>query len=266
MKLQYDLIALDVDGTLLTDGHQLLPEVKEAVREAAEGGAEIVLCTGRGPLGALPVLESLELQGTMIVHNGAAAVRSEDRGVLFQYEMDPEPLLAFVQYSREHGIHFDLNTAFEMLLESMSEEARSMYAHHGVEPVVKSFGGKLPEGLVKMSVFGTMETIDRVQADWEAWPSRLAIIRSGDLFIDVQHPESSKGNALRRLAEKRGIDRSRILAVGNYYNDVTMLQYAGFGIAMSNSPDPVKKEANAVSEHSNNEGGVAEALRRYGWR
>ncbi len=64
MGMNVDLIALDVDGTLLTDDHILTPHVRDTVREAASRGAEIVLCTGRGPINALPVLDELGLSGT----------------------------------------------------------------------------------------------------------------------------------------------------------------------------------------------------------
>lgn len=264
MKLNFDLIALDVDGTLLTDEHVLMNDVKETVREAAAAGAEVVLCTGRGPMGALPVLEELELSGTLITHNGAATVRSEDRAVLFQFDLEKERLGGYIAYCREHGIHYDLNTAFEMMVEFVTDEAKAMYEHHQVEPIVRSFDDKLPDGLVKLTLFGSKEKMDFVQSHWEKRPGQLQIIRSGDLFIDVQHPDASKGAALRQLAAERGVAREKILAIGNYYNDISMLQFAGLGIAMSNSPDAVKLAADLVGG-SNNEGGVAAAIREHAW-
>lgn len=264
LELAYDLIALDVDGTLLTDEHKLLKEVREAVREASEAGAQIVLCTGRGPMGALPVLEELDLSGVLITHNGAATVRSEDREVLFQYDIDKKDLTEFIAYCREQGIHYDLSTAFEMMVERVSDEARAMYAHHKVVPLETSFDQGLPDGLVKFTLFGTEEQMDKVQADWEGKPTHLQLIRSGDLFIDIQNPDASKGAALRQLAAERGIDREKILAIGNYYNDISMLEFAGLGIAMSNSPDAVKDAADLVAG-SNNESGVAAAIREYAW-
>lgn len=70
MSLQYDLIALDIDGTLLTDDHVLTKAIHETVNEAADRGAQIVLCTGRGPLQALPVLEELGLGGRSLLIMG----------------------------------------------------------------------------------------------------------------------------------------------------------------------------------------------------
>lgn len=264
MSLKYDLIALDVDGTLLTDDHLLTEAIRESVHEAAYRGAQIVLCTGRGPLAALPVLEDLGLGGTIITHNGAATINSDDRSVVHQFDIVPEHLLSFVTYCRDHGIHFDLNTAFEMMVESITPEAEAMYGRFQAKPSILDFRQGLPGGLVKFTVFGSKEQIDMVQAEWAGWPKLLQSIRSGDYFIDVHHTEASKGRALQQLAEIRGIDRSRILAIGNYYNDITMLQYAGMGIAMGNSPEQVKLAANAVVR-SNGEDGVAGALREYAW-
>lgn len=262
MKPKYELIALDVDGTLLTDEHGLPDRVKEAVRECALAGAEIVLCTGRGPTGAFPVLEELGLNGTLITHNGAAIVEFEDRSIIFQFEIAGDQLEPYLDYCRRNGIHFDLNTAYDMLVENVTEAAEAMYLQHLVVPTLLAAGQALPEGLVKLSVYGTKEEIDAVQNDWERDDLPLQLVRSGDLFIDIQHPDASKGGALRRLAEQRGIPGERILAIGNYYNDISMLEFAGLGIAMGNSPDGVKEKADLVIG-TNNEGSVAEALRAY---
>ncbi|OMF22422.1 hydrolase [Paenibacillus sp. FSL H8-0548] len=262
--MQYDLIALDIDGTLLTDDHVLTKAIHETVNEAADRGAQIVLCTGRGPLQALPVLEELGLGGTLITHNGAATINSDDRSVIHQFDMIPEHLSRYVSYSRDEAIHFDLNTAFEMMVENVTPEAEAMYLRFQATPAVQDFRLTLPNGLVKFTVFGSKEKMDEVQAEWEGWPQHLHSIRSGDFFIDVHHAEASKGRALQQLAQFRGIDPSRILAIGNYYNDITMLQFAGMGIAMGNSPQEVKQAAKAVAP-SNSEDGVAQALREYAW-
>ncbi|WP_211231467.1 Cof-type HAD-IIB family hydrolase [Paenibacillus harenae] len=264
MSLKYDLIALDVDGTLLTDDHVLTDAIRESVRETANRGAQIVLCTGRGPSGAIPILEELGLSGTVITHNGAATINADDRTVVHQYDMVQEHLLRFIEYCRKQDIRFNLNTAFELMVEKLTPEEEAMYAHFQEKPLLRDLSGDLPGSLVKMSVFGSKEQMDLVQAEWAEWRQCLKSIRSGDYFIDLHHPEANKGMALQQLAEIRRIDRSRILAIGNYYNDITMLQFAGTGIAMGNSPEGVKQAADAVSL-TNNEDGVAAALREYAW-
>ncbi|MBD2872814.1 Cof-type HAD-IIB family hydrolase [Paenibacillus arenilitoris] len=264
MGLNYDLVALDVDGTLLRDDHVITDAIRDTVRETASRGAQIVLCTGRGPSGAIPVLEELGLTGTIITHNGAATIDAASRSVVHQFDMVPEQLFGFLDYCRSRNVRFNLNTALEMFVESLTAEEEAMYAHFKEKPSIRNLGAGLPDSLVKLSVFGTKEEMDGVQAEWAGWPQTLKSIRSGDYFIDVHHSDANKGRALQQLAEIRGIDRSRILAIGNYFNDITMLQFAGMGIAMGNSPEGVKQAADAVSL-SNNEDGVAAALREYAW-
>ncbi len=83
--MNYQLIALDVDGTLLNDQYRLTEPVKETIRKVHEAGCTIVLCTGRSPISSIPVMEELGLRGKLITHNGAATVSSEDRSVLYLF-------------------------------------------------------------------------------------------------------------------------------------------------------------------------------------
>ncbi len=262
MGMNVDLIALDVDGTLLTDDHILTPHVRDTVREAASRGAEIVLCTGRGPINALPVLDELGLSGTLITHNGAATIEAEKREVLHQYRIDSNEVERYREFCMRNGYHFDMNTAFEMMIEGQTAEAEAMYNRYEAKPTWREPGSPLPEGLVKFTVFGSKDQIDTVESIWSGWTGGLQHIRSGDYFIDVQHLEASKGIALRELARNRGIDPSRVMAIGNYYNDIGMLTFAGIGVAVANSPDAVKAAADVVTL-SNEEDGVALALRTY---
>ncbi|RKP54323.1 HAD family phosphatase [Cohnella endophytica] len=254
--MSYRMIALDVDGTLLNDHHELTPRVREAVRSAEAQGAEIVLCTGRGSTSALPVLQELGLKGTMITHNGASVVDSETREILFDTAIAPDLALRYVAYCRERGIHFDMNTAFDLYVEAMEEEAEKMYRNLKAKPISRQSGEAFPQGLVKLSIYAPKLTLDRVETEWSEWEQELQFVRSGDNFIDVQHLHASKGKALERLAIMRGIPREQILALGNYYNDIGMITFAGWGVAMNNSPEEVKAEADDVTV-SNNEDGVA---------
>jgi Cof subfamily protein (haloacid dehalogenase superfamily) len=264
MALNYDIIALDVDGTLITDAHVLTPAVRDAVREAASRGAEIVLCTGRGPINALPVLDALGLSGTLITHNGAATVDAARRSVLHQYGIEGADVARFREYCLQHWHHFDVNTAFELMIEGITPDAEAMYGRYEVKPIWRDAAAPLPEGLVKFTVFGGKAEMDAIEADWSGWKGGLQPIRSGDYFIDVQHPEASKGTALRRLALVRRVEMSRVMAIGNYYNDIGMLTYAGLGVAVANSPEAVKSASDAITL-SNEEDGVAHALRTYAW-
>ncbi|MDF2660257.1 MAG: hydrolase [Paenibacillus sp.] len=261
--MNYRLIALDVDGTLLNDRYELTERTKRTVRDVHEAGATIVLCTGRSPVNTLPIMEELGLEGTLITHNGAATVLSSDRSVVAECPFEMEQLLPLIRYCREHRVHMDLCTPFNSFVEgAIGETETAMYAKFMLEPSRTDDLARLSVSPVKFTAFADKETMDRVERDWLAMELPLAIIRSGDYFIDVMHPEATKGNALKRLADSLGIDRSQVMAIGNYFNDVEMIRFAGLGIAMDNSPDGVKEAADAVTA-SNNEDGVHLALVRH---
>jgi Cof subfamily protein (haloacid dehalogenase superfamily) len=257
--MNYRLIALDVDGTLLNDHHELTSRVRKAVRTASEQGVEIVLCTGRGSTSALLVLQELGLQGTLITHNGASIVDSETREVLYDTVISPEHAIRYVSFLRERRIHFDMNTAFELYVEGLAEDAAEMYRKLLARPIMREVHQGFPERMVKLSIYGRKEVLDEVETEWLEWQHELQSVRSGDYFIDVQHLHATKGKALEQLASLRGIPREQILAIGNYYNDIGMIAYAGWGVAMDNSPLEVKAEADEVTV-SNNEDGVALVL------
>jgi hypothetical protein len=115
---------------------------------------------------------------------------------------------------------------------------------------------------VKICIFGSDEQMDQVERDWPDDQQALRFLRSGDCFVDVMRPDVSKGIALMKLAEIWQVDRSEILAMGNYYNDIEMLRFAGIGIAVANSPDEVKQAADEVTV-SNNEDAVHVALSKH---
>ncbi|WP_123041194.1 Cof-type HAD-IIB family hydrolase [Cohnella candidum] len=261
--MTYRLIALDVDGTLLNDAHEVTPRVKEAVRAASRNGAEIVLCTGRGSTSALPVLKELGLEGTMITHNGASIVDSASRTVLFETGITPELAERYIAYLRREDIHFDMNTSFDLFVNRLEDHVAEMYGSMFARPILRDAVEGMPEHTVKLSIYAPKEVLDTVENEWQQWTHELHYIRSGDNFIDVQHPHATKGKSLEKLAGIRGIPREQVLAIGNYYNDIGMISFAGHGVAMDNSPAEVKAEADSVTL-SNNEDGVAVALERLG--
>jgi Cof subfamily protein (haloacid dehalogenase superfamily) len=260
--MKYKLIALDVDGTLLNDEYVLTEKTKYAVKRVHDAGAQIVLCTGRSPQNTIPLLTELGLEGIVITHNGAATVQSKDRSILHEVAFRPEEINPFIKYCREYKAHFALCSSLELYVEEFNEETKAMYDKFMIEPIMTKDASMLEIAMVKLSVYNEDSVMDRIEAEWRAMNSPLSIIRSGHRFIDIMHAEASKGHALRRLAEDAGIKQEEVMAIGNYYNDSEMITYAGLGIAMDNSPELVKLQANEITS-SNNEDGVYQAIMKF---
>ncbi|MEW9698551.1 Cof-type HAD-IIB family hydrolase [Paenibacillus sp. SI8] len=264
--MKYKLIALDVDGTLLNDQHLLSEQTKETIQDIHDQGCHIVLCTGRAPASTLPILQELGLEGTMITHNGAATVHADERGQSLVNEVaftlgEIQPMLDYV---RREGIHFDVCTPFNMYIEKIGEYEKQMYKKFLISPKLVTDVSEIELPIVKFTLFAQPEVLDRVQQEWEDQKlyGDLRMIRSGDLFIDVMSDKANKGNALRDLAATLEIDASEVMAIGNYYNDLEMMAFAGLGIAVANSPEGVRDAADVVTA-SNNDDGVHEAILKY---
>ena len=263
--MAYKLVALDVDGTLLNDQHEMTKQTMETVLEVSRQGTEVVLCTGRGPLNTIPFMKQIGLGGYVISHNGAVTVEVETQNIIHQYSLDTRALSPFMKDCRERGIHFDVNTAFGIYVDQVEQMAgpiRHMYENFLMMPSNLPSWEELGEPVVKLTAFGEPADLDAAYSEWRTWDPVFNILRSGEYFIDLMDMQASKGSALKELAASRGIKPEEVLAIGNYYNDITMLTFAGKGIAMDNSPVEVKAAADAVTA-SNNEDGVHQALVKY---
>ncbi|SDF65917.1 hypothetical protein SAMN04488542_114110 [Fontibacillus panacisegetis] len=263
--MNYKLIALDVDGTLLNDDHVLSSGTAEVIKMIADQGTEFVLCTGRAPVNSIPYMKQIGLEGYVITHNGAATVNVTTEEIVHEFALNPFGLDPYMDYCRKNNIHFDVNTTFAIYVEGvagLSQEALDMYHKFMMEPEDLPGWADFSEPIVKFTVTGSMEQMDKVYSDWSQWEQEFNMLRSGDFFIDLMHKDSSKGSALQKLAAVRGIPAEQVMAIGNYYNDLTMLTFAGLGVAMDNSPLEVKAAADNVTA-SNNEEGVKLALQKY---
>ncbi|MDD9265642.1 Cof-type HAD-IIB family hydrolase [Paenibacillus sp. GCM10023248] len=264
--MNYRLIALDVDGTLLNDDHELTEQTIATIQDVYDQGSHIVLCTGRAPASTLPILQQLGLEGTMITHNGAATVHADERGLelVNEFSFTLQEIAPMLTYVRQEGIHFDVCTSFNMYIERIGEYEKKMYEKFLISPKLVTDVSELGLPIVKFTLFGQPEVLDRVEREWNELKlyGDLRMIRSGDLFIDVMSAKANKGNALKALAADLKVEPSEILAIGNYYNDLEMMEFAGLGIAVDNSPEGVKAAADAVTA-SNNDEGVHKALVKY---
>lgn len=259
----FRLIALDVDGTLITDDHVLTEPTKQILQQLYAEGIQILLCTGRGPVSALPVLKELQIESVLITHNGALTLHSKDHTILHQFSYPVSSIETLLSYCREKHIHFDVNTAFEMYTEQMPPNALEMYRKYFADPIVKQNAVEDVEGIVKFTAFGTKQEMDALEqkVDGLIAGKGLRAIRSGDDFVDIMHVEATKGTALAKYCEMHQIKPEEVIAFGNYFNDIEMLRFSGLGIAMANSPQEVKEAADEVTL-SNNDNGVAVSLKK----
>ncbi len=253
------LAALDVDGTLVDETNALSPAVHDAVVALAEAGVAIVVATGRAMPGAMEVIERLGLQdGTAVTSNGAIVIGYHPVEVI-------------------HSVTFDASEAVRRVLESVPD------ALVAVEEVGVGYrvNAPFPEGEVRGRI--TVEDVDSLVSE----PVSRVVIRAPEhdarefaevveglgltetnyyigytAWLDLAPEGVSKASGLEMVCARLDLAPTDVLAVGDGFNDVEMLEWAGRGVAMGQAPAHVQAVADAVTG-TIAEDGLAAELSRY---
>jgi Cof subfamily protein (haloacid dehalogenase superfamily) len=275
VKRPIRLIAIDLDGTLLGSDVQISQANLQALRRAHEAGIEIVLGTGRRHRFALPIAESLGFDLWMISSNGA--VTRSTRGELFHQDLLPKETAIKLcrhmeQYRNNTVLTFDREGMGAIVCEDRERlygviqrwmEKNAPYIEY-VSPIVEA----LTEDPIQAMFCGPIELMQAARRDLEScdFTADFTLLRTQyDLrnlcIVDILNAGCSKGHALERWANYRGIHRSEVMAIGDNYNDIEMLTFSGHPVIMGNASDDLKQNGWTITGH-NDESGVAAAIER----
>ena len=265
------LAALDVDGTLLAPDNSITPATKEAIREAKAAGIEIVVCTGRAFVEVRDILRQLPEVRYLSCGTGAYALDVWTMETLYECSM-PEELgrQAYRAVAQaDCMVHFYTGLSvrhsrwcMDHFTDYMEEKMRTLIEQsHIIVDDLDAFVERYHGPVEKLYV--TFPNRAEYEKAYEAVRKLPVFLTDGGWAVDleVMSRDTDKGVALRTLAEKLGIAREQVLAMGDSGNDCAMLRYAGVGAAMGNAGEQAKKAADVIAP-SNREDGVAWMLRR----
>jgi len=265
------LLALDIDGTLLNPQFQISPTDMGALRRAHSQGIEIVVVTGRRHTFALPIVEQIGFDLWVISSNGA--ITRSLSGETFHRDLLPaetcrELCTSMIEFRGNTVLTFDTEAKGAIVLEHMNElnssiqrwlEKNLQYIDF-VIPIEES----LTSNPVQAMFCGQIARMQRAQAALAASGLDITVLRTEyverDLsIVDVLNQGCSKGHALERWAKYRGIAREQVMAIGDNYNDIEMLAFAGVPFIMGNASEELRCNGWAVTL-SNDQNGVAAAI------
>lgn len=267
------LLAIDIDGTLLDSSYRLPPANVAALRRAHEAGVEIVLATGRRHTFALPVAQELGFDVWLISSNGA--VTRSSSGQVFHRDLMPlstaRALLRHMEDFRANTvITFDREGKGALVVEHTDELAvsiarwieKNQQYFEFVQPISRALTADPVQVMFGGGVARMQQALEHVKA--ADFTADITVLRTQydhrDLcFIDVLNRDCSKGHALRRWAAERGISREHIMAIGDNYNDVEMLEAAGLPVIMGNASADLRARGWALTLTAD-EAGVAHAV------
>ncbi|HEV2114814.1 MAG TPA: Cof-type HAD-IIB family hydrolase [Terriglobales bacterium] len=273
MKPPIRLLAIDIDGTLLNSQFQIPSANLEALRHAHEAGVEIILVTGRRHTFALPIAQQLGFDLWLISSNGA--VTRSLSGELFHRDLLPvatarQLVAAMREYRGNTVLTFDTETKGALVLERMDELTGSIQRWLEKNMQFIDFVVPIEKALVSDPVQAMFcGTIERMRGALQTLADsglgeRITVLRTEyplrDLcIVDVLNQDCSKGHALERWASYRGIPREQVMAIGDNYNDIEMLVFAGIPVIMGNASPELRGRGWMVTG-LHDEAGVATAV------
>lgn len=264
-----ELVAIDMDGTLLDPAHKLTPRVKQAIARARALGVRIVLTSGRPVPGLAPFLHELGIDGDddyCIACNGGLVQRIGPRETVVEYPLSFDDFVYCEQVAREIGVHFQALDATRMYTPNQDISIYTVAdSHLSRMPLSYRRVADMDPGMsfIKLMMIDEPDVLDAAIARLPAaLTGRFAVLKSAPFFLEVFDHRAGKGQSLQKLAEHLGIDRANVMAIGDQENDLTMLQYAGTSVAMGNAIDAVKAVARFETA-TNADEGVAKAIERF---
>jgi Cof subfamily protein (haloacid dehalogenase superfamily) len=267
------LIAIDIDGTLLDSKSQISPANLDALRHAHEAGIETVLVTGRRHNFALPIARLLGFDLWIISSNGA--VTRSTRGESFHRDLMPRATAvklcrAMHDFRDNTVITFDREGPGAIVCEQQEQlygviqrwmEKNAPYIEY-VNPIEKA----VIEDPIQVMFCGEVELMKQAtQRLFDCgFAHEFTVLRTqydhrNLTIVDVLNAGCSKGHALERWATYRGLQSSEVMAIGDNYNDIEMLTFAGHPVIMGNASDDLKQNGWTLTLH-NDESGVAAAI------
>ncbi|MCG9895619.1 MAG: Cof-type HAD-IIB family hydrolase [Fimbriimonadaceae bacterium] len=252
------LAALDMDGTLLGPDRRLAPEVVAAVREARDSGVTICLASGRAPATLFTFQDELEIRGPLVCSNGAF-VLDDSREEIFHASLSPRAAGIFLEDARSAGLHVNLYSRHRVFTDSLGDWARLYQERTGVVLDLPGDEGMEGHEATKVLLIGEPGLLDESE---KRMKERLTaedgvLVRSEPDYLEFLPPGVNKSVGLARLAERLGLHRAEVAALGDYWNDLEMLQWAGFSGAMLTAPEEVRAAADVVVPPNTRHGAAA---------
>jgi Cof subfamily protein (haloacid dehalogenase superfamily) len=281
--MEYKLLALDLDGTVLNSKKEIDKETIEAIHEYKQHGGSVVICSGRSPLSTKWISKTLELSEPIIAYNGAV-IQDVNGEVLYQSTFSQKGIQLFLDACRTFNVYGHLYEGDTLLvpennewnenwiennipslrlsggIQETCEAFRNQCQVKLIDPLEEYIGEKKPS-ILKFAAFRKEED------NFQEFTNHLS--NKNDEFevssslnfsnLEISPAKTSKSTSLEKLTKQLGIEMSEVAAIGDNFNDLHMLSSVGLGVAMGNAPQEVKEAANIVTS-TNNELGVAKAI------
>jgi Cof subfamily protein (haloacid dehalogenase superfamily) len=256
MKRPFRLAAVDLDDTLLGPDHLISAKNAEAVQWLKKAGIEVVIASGRRHGSTTVFADQLELRGPILSYNGAL-VKVHGTGEVYHHVPVPADLaIEIVAFAEENGSPLNYYLNDDLLVKEPTPWS-DLYHSRTLSPIhpvgsLRQFDGQQP---TKLILLGPADTVKRLSEELgPKYQGRLNVLISNPEYLEIMAPNVSKAFGLEAIGRRHDIPADSMIAFGDSGNDIAMLRYAGFGVAMGNARDEVKAAADYVAPRNDEDG------------
>ena len=277
MESKIKLICIDMDGTLLNSKHEVSDENKKAIKKAHDRGVNIALCTGRMFLSAKYYADLIGINTPIIASNGAFIKNGYNDKAIYENPLPKDIAIEIYKIAKKYRLTIQFNSWNVLFMETPASEEHAYVVMNRDLPEEKRvkfiINEKLDEAIQNYEgnilKAGVIEKAANKDKLWTAkeeikdiFRDKLHVVSSGDNNFEITVGSVSKGNAAAYLANMLNIPQEEVMCIGDSENDLSMIKYAGIGVAMGNGLDIVKEAADFITD-TNDNSGVGKAIKHF---
>ncbi|BCK00459.1 Cof-type HAD-IIB family hydrolase [Anaerocolumna chitinilytica] len=266
--MAYEILVLDIDGTLTNSQKEISPKTYRSIMAIQERGHSVVLASGRPTPGILPLAKKLKLSeynGYILSYNGAKVMNCKDGEVIFQQALNREYLPDLHLAAMKNNVGMISYEGDCVITDSKIDKYMELEARINGIPIkqVQDFISYVQFDINKCLMTGDPDVLKEMEPELKnKFIDNLSIYRSEPFFLEIMPKNIDKAYSLGKLLDYLGLSKEQMISCGDGYNDISMIEYAGMGVAMANAQDAVKNKANYIT-YSNDEDGIAHVIETF---
>lgn len=266
--MSYEIIVLDIDGTLVNSQKVITPKTLKTLINLQKLGKKVVLASGRPVQGILEHARTLRLNdfgGYILAYNGGAVINAHTNEVMYSKYFPNEIIPEICEELKSTNITINTYEKDKII------EGNALNKYSDIESKIVGMDTKFVDNFAEYVTFdinklllaGDPAEILRLEKLFsERYKGVIGVFRSEEFFLELVPLGIDKAKSIDVLLKKLGLTSKQCIACGDGYNDITMIQYAGLGVAMGNAVDEVKSAANIITA-TNDQDGVAKIVQEY---
>lgn len=266
--MAYEILVLDVDGTLMRTDKVISEKTIAEIVQVQEVGIKVAIASGRCTAGIMPTARKIRLDefgGYIVSYNGGCISNCQTGEIIYNINLPDGIVQEIYEFSQKEKTGIMTYHDNDIIAENDADQYIQIDAK-GCDidiHVVEDFGREVTYPVNKCLLTGDPDYMAGVEPRAaKAFEGRLSVYRSEDFYVEMMPLGIDKAYGLSKLLKKLGYTRSQMICCGDGFNDISMIEYAGLGVAMANASEQVRARADYIAPHCD-EDGLVDVIRRF---